>query len=84
MAARAFSTNPLTMAIFRGQQDNEHRQATMFKVLLGYLPGQVFIAEKDEQVRDANGRMTKLPNVFCPGIEDITHHHSGLVEVSLC
>lgn len=38
VASRAFSSNPLTMAIVREQRDKERRQETIFRALLGTNP----------------------------------------------
>jgi len=50
VVARAFSTNPLTIAVYREQRDKERHMEATFRHLLEYMPGQVFIAKKDELV----------------------------------
>ena len=50
VTARAFSTNPLTIAVFREKRDKERHMEATFRRLLEHMPGQVFIAKKDELV----------------------------------
>ena len=50
VAARAFSTDPLAVAVYRERQDKERQMEATFRRLLEYVPGQVFVAKKDEQV----------------------------------
>lgn len=50
LTARAFSTNPLAMAVYREQSDKEYRMEATFRLLLEHKPGQVFIVKNDEQV----------------------------------
>jgi len=50
VAARAFSTDPLTIAVFRERPDKERHMEATFRRLLEHMPGQVFIAKKDELV----------------------------------
>ena len=50
VAARAFSTDLLTIAVYRGRQDRERHMEATFRRLLEHKPGQVFVAKKDEQV----------------------------------
>ena len=50
VTARAFSTNPLAIAVYRERQNKERHMEATFRHLLEYMPGQVFIAKKDELV----------------------------------
>ena len=47
VAARAFSTDPLTVAVYRERSDKESRMEATFRHLLEHKPGKVFIAKKD-------------------------------------
>jgi ribosomal protein S18 acetylase RimI-like enzyme len=50
VSARAYATNPLGMAVYREHPDKKVYQEGSYKQLYGHMPGQVFIAKKDEQV----------------------------------
>ncbi len=50
VSARAFATNPLTMAVLRERPDKERYLEAAFNRVLKHMPGQVFIAKQDEQV----------------------------------
>ena len=50
VAARAFSADPLAVAVYREKQDKKRQMEATFRRLLEYVPGQVFVAKKDEQV----------------------------------
>jgi predicted N-acetyltransferase YhbS len=50
VSARAFATNPLTMTVLRERPDKEHYLEAAFNRLLKHMPGQVFIAKRDEKV----------------------------------
>jgi ribosomal protein S18 acetylase RimI-like enzyme len=47
VAARAFSTDPLTVAVYRERSDKESRMEATFRHLLEHKPGLVFTAKKD-------------------------------------
>jgi ribosomal protein S18 acetylase RimI-like enzyme len=61
VAARAFSTDPLTVAVYRERSDKESRMEATFRHLLEHRPGQVFIAKKDGLVVGML-RMAEWPN----------------------
>ncbi len=50
VSTRAYSTNPLGMAVYRDHPDSERYREASYKQLLEHMSGQVFIAKKDEQV----------------------------------
>ena len=50
VTTRAYSTNPLGVAVYRGHPDKERYQEASNGQLLGHMTGQVIIAKKDEQV----------------------------------
>lgn len=50
VAARAFSNNPLSIAVYREHPNRERYLEASFERVFGHMQGQVFIAKKDEQV----------------------------------
>jgi len=50
VSTRAYSTNPLGVAVYREHPDKERYQEDSYRRSLGHMPGQVFIAKKDEHV----------------------------------
>jgi len=47
---KAFAPMPNTIAIFGDSPENERRMRLVFKAMLKYLPGQVFVAKRDNQI----------------------------------
>jgi hypothetical protein len=60
VTTHAYSTNPLGVAIYREHPEKEHYREASNRQLLGYIPGQVIIAKKDEHVVDLM-RMVEWP-----------------------
>ncbi len=50
VSTRAYSTNPLGVAVYREHPDKERYQEDSYRQLYEHMPGQVFIAKKDEHV----------------------------------
>jgi ribosomal protein S18 acetylase RimI-like enzyme len=50
VAARAFSTNPLSVAVYREQTDKLRQMQASFTHLLETVPGEVYVAKKGNEV----------------------------------
>ncbi len=50
VSTRAYSTNPLGVAVYREHPDQKVYQEDSYRQLYEHMPGQVFIAKKDEHV----------------------------------
>ena len=65
VSTRAYSTNPLGLAVYREHRNKERYEEAAYRQLFGHMPGQVFIAKKDEHVVGVM-RMVEWPHCQIP------------------